>query len=52
MISDVLYDAIEGLDHYLNDRTYDAVYTGELRQRIIALRDEMHALYEELDDSS
>lgn len=49
MISDVLHDAVDGLDDYLGDPLYDTMYSGELRDRLIKLRNEMSELREELD---
>jgi hypothetical protein len=40
MISDVLSQAVDDLDHYLNDPNFDSTYNGEFRERIIRLRDE------------
>jgi len=39
MISDIMFEAV-GLDNYLNDPFYDRIYCGDLRERIIRLRDE------------
>ena len=47
-ISDVLFETVENLDHYLNDPFYDDWYEGELRARIVRLRDEAKALVVEL----
>ncbi len=47
MISDILFDAIERIDWYLDE--YKDVYTGEIRKRIIDVRDIMHELRDELD---
>ena len=41
MISDVLPQTVDDLDHYLNDSFWDKVYSGELRKRIIRLREEV-----------
>jgi hypothetical protein len=38
MISDILFDVVEGLDRYLNDAHYNAMYCGALRERIIRVR--------------
>jgi hypothetical protein len=43
MISDVLYEAVSELDHYLTKSLYDDTYRGKLREQITKLRDE--ALY-------
>jgi hypothetical protein len=40
MISDTLFEAVLGLNHYLNDPFWDRTYCGDLRERIIRLRDE------------
>ncbi len=47
MINDVLAGAIKEIDRYLEEDK-DA-YAGDLRQRIIVVRDEMEALKFELD---
>ncbi len=49
MISDVLFDAVQEIDRYLNDPTFKEVYSGRLRGRIIELRDAMNAMRIELD---
>jgi hypothetical protein len=41
MISDVLSKTVDDLDNYLNDPFWDKVYSGELRERIIRLREEV-----------
>ena len=40
MISDVLSQAVDDLDHYLNDPFWDHIYRADLRERVIRLRDE------------
>ncbi len=40
MISDILSQAVDDLDHYLSDPFWDRTHNGELRARIIRLRDE------------
>lgn len=50
MISDVLSDAIDDIDRYLESPTFADTYCGELRQRIIELRDRMEAMRGELDN--
>jgi hypothetical protein len=40
MISDILFQSVVDLDHYLNDSNFDRTYNGEIRERIIRLRDE------------
>jgi hypothetical protein len=47
MISDTLFEAVGGIDKLLRD--LPEVYQGELRQRIIKMRDEMNALRIALD---
>jgi hypothetical protein len=47
MISDILAQAVDDLDHYLND--FDRTYTGELRDRIIRFRNEAEYLRSLLD---
>jgi hypothetical protein len=49
MISDVMFEAVEGLDQYLNDSLYDSVYSGDLRARVLAVLAAMKALQGELD---
>ena len=49
MISDVLCECVSKLDHYLNSRTFDDTYQGELRERIIRLRNEAEYLRGVLD---
>jgi hypothetical protein len=49
MISDVLSDAVGSIDDYLENPQYNAWYSGELRERIIKLRNEMDAMRAELD---
>jgi hypothetical protein len=48
MISDVLFEAVEHIDQYLN--AYEHLNKGEIRKRIVKLRDDMIALREELDE--
>jgi hypothetical protein len=40
MISDILFESVVELDTYLNSQTYDGRYQGDLRERIIGLRNE------------
>ncbi len=47
MISDVLFDSIERIDWFLGE--YKNVYTGDIRKRIMDVRDAMDALRAELD---
>jgi hypothetical protein len=47
MISDILAQAVDDLDHYLND--FDRTYTGELRHRISRFRNEADYLRSLLD---
>ena len=49
MISDALCDCVNALDHYLNDHSFDDTYQGELRDRIIRLRNEAEYLRGLLD---
>lgn len=49
MISDVLFDAVEGIDGYLNDETFDTCYGGELRTEILILRNQMDRMRAKLD---
>jgi hypothetical protein len=49
MISDVLWQAVKEIDEYLDDPLYARIYGGELRERIVVLRDGMKALQVELD---
>jgi hypothetical protein len=48
MISDILSQAVVDLDHYLNDPNFHT-YSGELRERIIRLRDEAEYIRVVLD---
>jgi hypothetical protein len=47
MISDTLADAVVAIDQYLAD--FPATYEGDLRERLLMLRDQMDALRKELD---
>lgn len=49
MISDVLVGCVNELDQYLNDQIFDDTYQGELRYRIIRLRNEAEYLRGLLD---
>jgi hypothetical protein len=40
MISDVLAEAVDGLDCYLNDPTWNRAYCGDFREKIVRLRNE------------
>jgi hypothetical protein len=40
MISDFLFEMVEGLDRYLNNPFYDDMYSGTLRESIIRMRDD------------
>jgi hypothetical protein len=53
MISDVLSDAVADIDGYLesNSPTYQQWYGGEIRGRILAVRNHMDELRRELDFS-
>ena len=50
MISDVLSETVNSLDHYLNDTDYYDIYTGELRDRIVRFRNEAKAIRDFLDE--
>lgn len=47
MISDVLSEAVDEVDRYLND--FEDMYRGSLRRDILALRDEMERMRARLD---
>jgi hypothetical protein len=49
MIGDVLVECVNELDQYLNDQIFDDTYQGELRYRIIRLRNEAEYLRALLD---
>ena len=49
MISDILSQMIDDLDHYLVNPDYDDTYKGELRERIIRLRGEAEYIRAVLD---
>lgn len=52
MISDVMFEAVEQINSYIDDgagETARTWYSGELRERIVALREVMDALRQELD---
>jgi hypothetical protein len=49
MISDILSAAVQDIDSYLHDVTFDAVYAGALRARIAQLRNEADAIRIVLD---
>ena len=51
MISDVLSETVNNLDHYLSETDYYDVYTGELRHRIVQFRNEAKAIRDFLDES-
>ena len=40
VISDILAQMADDLDRYLSDSSYDAIYSGALRERIIRVRDD------------
>jgi hypothetical protein len=40
MISEILYQTVDNLDHCFNDPHWYDLYYGEFRERIIRLRDE------------
>ena len=49
MISDVLADAVTKMDEYLNDPLYHAVYAGQMREELMALRTMMDSARMRLD---
>jgi hypothetical protein len=49
VISDVIYETVISLDCYLNNPTYDDIYQGESRERIIRLRNQAEDLRVLLD---
>lgn len=49
MVSDVLFQAVQDLDHYLNDPVFANVYGGALRERLLRLRKEMQDIRMMLD---
>ena len=49
MISDVLFAAVKHIDGYLSNPTFDTMYSGSLRERIVAVRNEMNTIRYELD---
>jgi hypothetical protein len=49
VISDVLSECVSDLDYYLNSQIFDDTYEGELRKRIIQLRNEAEYLRGVLD---
>ena len=51
MISDVLSETVNKLDHYLSDPEYDDTYTDQVRDRIVRLRNEAKAIRDILDIS-
>jgi len=51
MISDALFAAIQEVDRYLNDHTFDRVYQGATRDEILAVRTIMYRLQLRLDAS-
>ena len=51
MISDVLSETVNSLDHFLNESDYYHIYTGELRDRIVQFRNEAKAIRDFLDES-
>ena len=51
MISDVLSETVNSLDHYLNESEYCDIYTGELRDRIVRFRNEAKEIRDFLDES-
>lgn len=51
MISDVLAETLAGIDRYLNDSAYADIYEGELRERLVNLRNEAAEIQRYLDTS-
>lgn len=49
MVSDVLVEAVDGLNRYLKEPTFRNVYAGKTRKRIETLIADMEALRVELD---
>jgi hypothetical protein len=49
MISDVLHDAVAQVNQYLADKTFEKVYAGDIRERIIKLVAAMDGMRRELD---
>lgn len=49
MISDVLSEAVAEMNASLDEPVYAQVYQGELRRKILAVRDAMDALRQALD---
>jgi len=49
MISDVLAEATTKIDRYLSDDVFANCYEGEMRTRILKLRDEMESVRIVLD---
>jgi hypothetical protein len=49
MISDTLSECVTDLDHYLDSPTFEGTYEGELRDRIIRLRNEAEYIRLTLD---
>jgi hypothetical protein len=49
MISDIISQTVVDLDRYLTDPNFDGTYTGEVRERVIRLRDEADNLRAVLD---
>jgi hypothetical protein len=49
MISDVLHEAVVEVRRYLEDSTYENVYKGDMRVRIISLVSDMEKIQVELD---
>ena len=40
MISDLIFQSVFNLDHYLNDPNFDRTYNGGIRERIVRLRND------------
>jgi hypothetical protein len=49
MLFDTLTHALNEIDYYLNNPTYASIYTGELRDRVMRLRNDMNQIRIDLD---
>lgn len=49
MISNALSEAVSKIDRYLSEAPFKAMYQGELRTRILLVRNAMEDLCEELE---
>lgn len=50
MVSDVLFEAVSGIDRYLNEPVFDNSYQGEFRRELVEIRNKMDAMRARLDD--